>query len=47
VLGSGDEDTLRALLEQSFRHLAGQARTADEHGRLLDLANAVRPMTTF
>ncbi|MFJ3303723.1 tetratricopeptide repeat protein [Streptomyces sp. NPDC086549] len=47
VLGSGAEDRLRALLEQSFRQLAGQARTADEHGRLLDLANAVRPMTTF
>ncbi|MFE0512582.1 tetratricopeptide repeat protein [Streptomyces sp. NPDC058964] len=47
VLGTGGEDELRALLEQSFRHLAGQARTADEHGRLLDLANAVRPLTTF
>ncbi|AGS72609.1 serine/threonine-protein kinase [Streptomyces collinus] len=47
LLGPGTEDALRTLLEQSFRHLAGQARTADEHGRLLDLAHAVRPMTTF
>ncbi|MEU0331866.1 tetratricopeptide repeat protein [Streptomyces sp. NPDC006193] len=47
LLGPGDEDGLRTLLEQSFRHLAGQARTAREHGRLLDLAHAVRPMTTF
>ncbi|MFF7235106.1 tetratricopeptide repeat protein [Streptomyces collinus] len=47
LLGPGTEDALRTLLEQSFRHLAAQARTADEHGRLLDLAHAVRPMTTF
>ncbi|GHI02578.1 serine/threonine protein kinase [Streptomyces cellostaticus] len=47
LLGSDAEDTLRVLLEQSFRHLAAQARTAGEHGRLLDLAHAVRPMTTF
>ncbi|MBV2355717.1 protein kinase [Streptomyces sp. J2-1] len=47
LLGPGDETALRALLEQSFRQLAAQARTADEHGRLLDLAHAVRPMTTF
>ncbi|MFI9804501.1 tetratricopeptide repeat protein [Streptomyces sp. NPDC052301] len=47
LLGPGDEDSLRTLLEHSFRHLAGQARTAAEHGRLLDLAHAVRPMTTF
>ncbi|MFF7749514.1 tetratricopeptide repeat protein [Streptomyces sp. NPDC007971] len=47
LLGSGAADSLRVLLEQSFRHLAAQARTAGEHGRLLDLAHAVRPMTTF
>ncbi|MEV6838291.1 tetratricopeptide repeat protein [Streptomyces sp. NPDC051133] len=47
LLGPGDEDSLRTLLEHTFRHLAAQARTAAEHGRLLDLAHAVRPMTTF
>ncbi|MEU6280139.1 tetratricopeptide repeat protein [Streptomyces sp. NPDC047028] len=47
LLGDGRTDTLRTLVEQSFRQLAAQARTADEHGRLLDLAHAVRPMTTF
>ncbi len=47
LLGSGDVESLRVLLEQSFRNLAAQARTAGEHGRLLDLAHAVRPMTTF
>ncbi|MES9519575.1 serine/threonine-protein kinase [Streptomyces capoamus] len=47
LLGPGDEDGLRTRLEHSFRQLAAQARTAGEHGRLLDLAHAVRPMTTF
>ncbi|MFS4098036.1 hypothetical protein, partial [Streptomyces sp. AF1A] len=47
LLGPGDEDALRTLLEHSFRQLAAQARTAGEHGRLLDLAHAVRPLTTF
>ncbi|POX63355.1 serine/threonine protein kinase [Streptomyces sp. Ru62] len=47
LLGPGDEDSLRTRLEQSFRQLAAQARTAGEHGRLLDLAHAVRPMTMF
>jgi serine/threonine-protein kinase PknG len=47
LFGSGTENALRELLEQSFRRLAGQAHTADEHGRLLDLANTVRPMTNF
>ncbi|MDO0925095.1 tetratricopeptide repeat protein [Streptomyces sp. TG1A-8] len=47
LFGSGAEEPLRTLLEQSFRQLAAQARTAGEHGRLLDLAHAVRPMTTF
>ncbi|MEU0004359.1 tetratricopeptide repeat protein [Streptomyces sp. NPDC006314] len=47
LLGPGDEEGLRSLLEQSFRQLAAQARTAQEHGRLLDLAHEVRPMTTF
>ncbi|WP_251095449.1 serine/threonine-protein kinase [Streptomyces sp. Caat 7-52] len=47
LLGPGDEDSLRTRLEHSFRQLAAQAGTAGEHGRLLDLAHAVRPMTTF
>lgn len=47
LLGPGDEHGLRTLLEHSFRQLAAQARTAREHGRLLDLAHAVRPLTTF
>lgn len=47
LLGSGTRQALEELLEQSFRQLAGQAHTADEHGRLLDLANTVRPTTTF
>ncbi|MGJ5752518.1 serine/threonine protein kinase [Streptomyces puniciscabiei] len=47
LLGPGDEDGLRRLLEHSFRLLAAQARTAGQHGRLLDLAHAVRPLTTF
>ncbi|MEU2062645.1 tetratricopeptide repeat protein [Streptomyces sp. NPDC013455] len=47
LFGPGDEDGLRTRLENSFRQLAAQARTAGEHGRLLDLAHAVRPMTTF
>ncbi|MEV5734893.1 tetratricopeptide repeat protein [Streptomyces sp. NPDC052292] len=47
LLGSGAENPLRVLLEQSFRQLAAQAGNAAEHGRLLDLAHAVRPMTTF
>lgn len=36
-------DGLRALLEGSYRRLADQARTAQERGTLVDLANAVRP----
>ncbi|MFE9452359.1 tetratricopeptide repeat protein [Streptomyces sp. NPDC006739] len=47
LFGSGTRDRLGSLLEQSFRQLAAQARTAGEHGRLLDLAHAVRPVTTF
>ncbi|KOV69416.1 serine/threonine protein kinase [Streptomyces sp. MMG1121] len=47
LLGPGDENSLRDLLEHSLRQLAAQARTAAEHGRLLDLAHAVRPVTTF
>ncbi|WDO05423.1 protein kinase [Streptomyces murinus] len=47
LLGPGDERGLRTLLEHSFRQLAAQARTAPEHGRLLDLAHSVRPLTTF
>ncbi|WP_225830663.1 serine/threonine-protein kinase [Streptomyces sp. NK08204] len=47
LLGDGTEDRLRTLLEHSFRQLADQARTAQDHGRLLDLAHAVRPMSTI
>ncbi|NYI05082.1 serine/threonine-protein kinase [Allostreptomyces psammosilenae] len=39
------EERLRRLLETSLRDLARQARHAGEHGALVDLANAVRPMT--
>lgn len=39
------EETLRRLLEQSYRHLAGQARTAHDHEALVDRANRVRPRT--
>lgn len=46
ILGSPiSERGLRVLLEQSFRTLARQARNADDHGVLVDLANAVRPET--
>ena len=38
---------LRALLEESFRKLARQARNAEDHGVLIDLANAVRPTTMW
>ncbi|MET8849218.1 tetratricopeptide repeat protein [Amycolatopsis sp. NPDC004625] len=36
---------LRLLLEQSLRRLAERARDRNEHGVLVDLANAVRPKT--
>jgi serine/threonine-protein kinase PknG len=39
------EEAIRLELEKSFRILARQARTADDHGVLVDLANAVRPRT--
>jgi serine/threonine-protein kinase PknG len=46
VLGTpATEAGLRGLLERSFRLLARQARSADDHGTLVDLANAVRPRT--
>jgi serine/threonine-protein kinase PknG len=46
VLGSpATEPGVRRLLESSFRVLARQARSADEHGTLVDLANAARPKT--
>lgn len=35
----------REALEASFRELAQQARTAEDHGVLVDRANAVRPRT--
>jgi hypothetical protein len=40
-----DETALRRLLEQSYHALARQARDAGTHADLLDLANAVRPVT--
>jgi serine/threonine-protein kinase PknG len=40
-----DESTLRDRLEKSYRALARQARDADAHALLLDLANQTRPMT--
>ncbi|MDG4785692.1 tetratricopeptide repeat protein [Micromonospora sp. WMMD1102] len=41
------EDGLRRRLERSMRVLAGQARTIEDHGALVDLANAVRPRTPW
>jgi serine/threonine-protein kinase PknG len=46
----GDRPTERGLrrrLEETLRRLAGQAGTADEHGVLVDLANAVRPLSLW
>lgn len=40
-----DERAVRLTLEQLFRDLARQARTTDQHGVLIDLANAIRPRT--
>lgn len=46
LLGSPlDEVCLRELLERSFRDLARQASTRDEHEALIDRANQVRPLT--
>jgi serine/threonine-protein kinase PknG len=46
VLGDApSERTLRTLLEGSFRRLAEQAGDAQDHGVLVDRANAVRPYT--
>ncbi|MFE7116886.1 tetratricopeptide repeat protein [Streptomyces sp. NPDC057654] len=40
------EAALRLLLEASLRRIAQrQARTADEHGTLVDRANSIRPLT--
>ncbi|MEV0278491.1 tetratricopeptide repeat protein [Streptomyces sp. NPDC050610] len=40
------EAALRSLLEASLRRIARrQARTADEHGALVDRANSIRPLT--
>ncbi|GIG86630.1 serine/threonine protein kinase [Plantactinospora endophytica] len=41
------EHHLRLRLERSMRVLARQARTAGDHGALVDLANAVRPRTRW
>ncbi|MGX7670747.1 tetratricopeptide repeat protein [Plantactinospora sp. DSM 117369] len=54
-LGNGGEvlgpeptvDDLRRRLERSMRVLAAQARTIEDHGALVDLANAVRPRTPW
>jgi serine/threonine-protein kinase PknG len=46
----GDRPTERSLrrhLEDLLRRLAGQAGTEDEHGVLVDLANAVRPLSLW
>jgi serine/threonine-protein kinase PknG len=41
------ERSVRRRLEEALRRLAGQAGTADEHGVLVDLANAVRPLSLW
>ncbi|MFU8853244.1 tetratricopeptide repeat protein [Micromonospora sp. SL1-18] len=41
------EHGLRSRLEESYRVLARQARSVDEHGALTDLANTVRPITLW
>jgi len=41
----GDERRPRLELERCYRWLAGRARDVDEHGALVDRANAVRPKT--
>jgi len=46
ILGDpADEPHQRALLEESYRRLARQASNPDDHGVLIDLANAIRPAT--
>jgi serine/threonine-protein kinase PknG len=40
-----DERAIRTALESSLLRIAQQARTEDDHGVLVDLANAVRPRT--
>ncbi len=40
-----NEEGLPVLLEQSYRDLARQARDAEDHGVLVDLANEIRPRT--
>lgn len=48
VLGQApSERTLRTLLERSFRRLAEQADNGQDHGVLVDHANAVRPNTLW
>ncbi|WP_320066104.1 serine/threonine-protein kinase [Micromonospora sp. RTGN7] len=39
------ERSVRRLLERSLRALARQSRTPNDHGLLVDRANAVRPLT--
>ncbi|MCX4472923.1 serine/threonine-protein kinase PknG [Micromonospora sp. NBC_01655] len=43
--GEVSERSVRTLLESSLRALARQARTPNDHGVLVDRANAVRPLT--
>jgi serine/threonine-protein kinase PknG len=40
-----DGKAVRRWLERHYRGLAAQARNADEHAVLVDLANEIRPMT--
>ncbi|MBY8849344.1 serine/threonine-protein kinase [Saccharothrix longispora] len=42
---SPSERALRSALADGYRRLARQARSADEHGVLVDLANGTRPRT--
>ncbi|MGM1064060.1 tetratricopeptide repeat protein [Saccharothrix sp. Mg75] len=44
---SPSERALRSALAKGYRRLARQARSADEHGVLVDLANGTRPRTTL
>jgi serine/threonine-protein kinase PknG len=45
AFGDAPDIEKRVLLEESYRALARQARDADGHGVLIDLANTIRPWT--
>ncbi|MEC3982649.1 tetratricopeptide repeat protein, partial [Amycolatopsis sp. H20-H5] len=46
VLGKNPTEAhLRKLLDESYRHLAPRAPSAEHHDVLIDLANSVRPVT--